>query len=118
MPSVAPCPVVPIIVTAESWVAITDRPTAHHGRLRLARKYPSSSRVPLERRIPCVTTYASQPTTITQLSGCTSGREVVLEPTEQQKGDHLNGQHANERHPKAVVHRRSQASRAPSAMST
>jgi adenine deaminase len=25
-------------VTAESWVAMTDRPTAHHGRLRLARK--------------------------------------------------------------------------------
>ncbi len=38
MPSTAPCPVVPIIVTAESCVAITDNPTAHHGRFLFARK--------------------------------------------------------------------------------
>jgi len=30
--------ILPIMVTAESWVAITDRPTAHQGRLLLARK--------------------------------------------------------------------------------
>lgn len=35
-PSVAPCPVVPMRVIAESWVAITDSPTAHQGRERLA----------------------------------------------------------------------------------
>src|SRR2546430_17445509 len=32
-PSVAPCPVVPMSVMAESCVAMTERPTAHHGRL-------------------------------------------------------------------------------------
>ena len=35
MPSAAPWPVVPIIVTAESCVAMTERPTAHHGRLAI-----------------------------------------------------------------------------------
>jgi hypothetical protein len=29
---------VPIIVIADNCVAITERPTAHHGMLRLARK--------------------------------------------------------------------------------
>jgi hypothetical protein len=32
------CPVVPIIVTALICVAITERPTAHHGKERFARK--------------------------------------------------------------------------------
>ena len=38
MPSVAPCPVVPMSVTAESCVAITLSPTAHQGNERLPKK--------------------------------------------------------------------------------
>ena len=67
--------------------------------------------------MPWLTAYVSQTTTITQFSGCTSGGEVVLKPPKQQESDHLNGEHADERHAEASAHRRSQASRAPSAMS-
>ena len=52
MPSAYPWPVVPIIVMALNCVAITDRPTAHHGRLRAPRKYPSSSWLRLVMRNP------------------------------------------------------------------
>src|SRR4051812_44710264 len=108
MPSVAPCPVVPIIVTADSCVAITERPTAHQGRLRFARKYPSISFVPLDRRRPWITTYVSHPTTITQFSQCIgrmrdgrrgvwSRRELLLHDPEDDEGDHLHGHHAEER---------------------
>ena len=123
IPSVAPWPVVPIIVTAESCVAMTS-PTAHHGRLRLARKYPSMPFVPRDRRRPCVTTYASHPTMMTQFSGCICSRaEMGLQQPEQQERDDLHGHHAGQRPPKPtsgilVAHRRSHAKRAPSAIST
>ncbi len=55
-PSVAPCPVVPIIVTAESWVAMTLSPTTHQGRLRLATKYPETESVSFDLRMPSMTT--------------------------------------------------------------
>src|SRR5580693_6495946 len=45
-------PVVPTSVTALICVAITDRPTAHHGSDRFARKYPSTLSVPFDRRRP------------------------------------------------------------------
>src|SRR5439155_20892885 len=48
-------PVVPTSVTALICVAITDRPTAHHGSDRFARKYPSTLSVPFERRRPSYT---------------------------------------------------------------
>ncbi len=38
MPSAYPWPVLLTIVIADSCVAITDNPTAHQGRLLLARK--------------------------------------------------------------------------------
>src|ERR1051326_2076122 len=116
MPSVAPWPVVPIMVTAESCVAITDRPTAHHGRLRLARKYPSISFVPVERRMPWMTTYVSHPITTTQFSGCTlRGVAPLEEPQRAQRRD-LDEHHARKRATKAarsvrvVAHRRAHAS--------
>ena len=52
MPSAYPCPVVPTSVIALSCVAITESPTAHHGRLRFARKYPSTSSAALVRFSP------------------------------------------------------------------
>jgi len=61
------------IVTAESCVAMTDNPTAHHGRLRFARKYPSISFVPLDFLSPWITTYVSHPITITQFNQCMMG---------------------------------------------
>src|SRR5512146_2663848 len=108
MPSVAPWPVVPIIVTAEICVAITDSPTAHHGRLRLARKYPSVLDVPFDRRMPCVTTYASHPMTMTQLSQCTLWRVGVLKEPEERERDHLHRHHADQRSAEAgaAVHGR------------
>ena len=58
MPSVAPWPGVPIMVTAESWVAITESPTTHQGRLLLARKYPWMVSVSFDLRMPSMITYA------------------------------------------------------------
>src|SRR5215208_4652618 len=106
IPSVAPCPVVPIIVTAESWVAITESPTAHQGRLRFARKYPSISFVPRARRMPSAITYASEPTTIAQSIQCITGcltrgsrRVAQLEQPEEDERHDLHGHHAHERPP-------------------
>src|SRR5947207_7447698 len=118
MPSVAPCPVVPIIVTAESCVAITDRPTAHHGRLRLARKYPSISWVPVERRMPWMTTYVSHPITMIQFSGCTLRGVAPLEEPQGDQSQDLDEHHARERATKpassarVVTHRLAHARRA------
>src|SRR4051812_38062183 len=103
MPSVAPWPVVPIIVTAESCVAMTESPTAHHGSERLARKYPSISLVPFARRMPSHAMYEIQPTTMSQLIGCIrlSAREGDLQPPQQQLRDHLHGHHLHEGAPEA-----------------
>jgi hypothetical protein len=46
------------MVMALNCVAITERPTAHHGRLRLARKYPSSSLLFFVSRMPSQTIHA------------------------------------------------------------
>ena len=45
MPSPYAWPVVPTKVMAEIWVAMTERPTAHHGISRPARKKSSSLRL-------------------------------------------------------------------------
>src|SRR5881392_742577 len=96
-PSVAPCPVVPIIVIADSCVAITESPATHHGRLRLARKYPSIAFVPRDIRSPYQTMYVRYATTMTQLSGFIRSDEIVAlqQPEEQQRHD-LHGHDANE----------------------
>src|SRR5262249_51299776 len=121
MPSVAPCPVVPIMVIADSWVAMAERPTAHQGRLRLARKYPEIPVVPRARRTPSKTTYVSHAPTITQFSGCTeqrnpcderprcagsrsarsSRRKPLLQEPQQKKCDGLHTHHADQRAPEA-----------------
>src|SRR5580704_2766319 len=62
------CPVVPTIVTALICVAMTDRPTAHHGSERFARKYPSTLSVPFERRRPSETIHTMYTTTTSQSS--------------------------------------------------
>src|SRR5690349_14136841 len=99
-PSVAPCPVPPIIVIAESCVAITESPTAHHGSERLARKYPSMS-VLRDLRSPSQTTYPSHPTTMIQLIGCMEVlalvREGRLQPPEERERDELHRHHSHER---------------------
>ena len=68
MPSSYALPVVPTSVIALSCVAITDRPTAHHGRLRFARKYPSISFVRRLARRPLHTIQVRYTTTTTQSS--------------------------------------------------
>src|SRR4029079_3805746 len=60
------CPVVPTSVTALICVAITDRPTAHHGRDRFARKDPSTLSVPFERRRPSYTIHVRYAPTTSQ----------------------------------------------------
>src|SRR5688572_2227053 len=110
-PSVAPWPVVPIIVIAESCVAITDSPTTHQGSERFARKYDSISRVPRERRSPMKMMKPIHPTTIAQFSGCTGaqlGGESVLQPPEQQQRHDLNAHDFDERsaESRAIVGRR------------
>ena len=45
-------PTPPISVIADSCVAITDSPAAHHGMLRPAAKKPSIVRAPSVRRTP------------------------------------------------------------------
>src|SRR6185503_270911 len=66
--------------------------------------------------MPSITMYVIQPTTITQLSGCTLRRVHALKNPEEHERDHLHAEHASEIALKAT-HRRSHASRAPSAMS-
>ena len=58
MPSAYACPVVPTSVMADICVAITDRPTAHQGRLRPARKNPVVS---CERRLSLSPVQLTQP---------------------------------------------------------
>src|SRR5512146_1693458 len=53
--------------------------------------------------MPCETTYASHPTTITQLIQCTLWRVGVLENPEEDQRDDLHGHHANEVAAKAGV---------------
>src|SRR5262245_10223297 len=68
--------------------------------------------------MPSVTMYSSQPTTITQFSGCTLRREDVLEVAEESQRDDLDGHHLEQRLLERGGHRRSQARRAPSRMRT
>src|SRR5262245_44283763 len=69
-PSLNPWPVVPTSVIALNWVAITERPTAHQGRLRLARKYDSGVRSRRVRLTPSDTSHPMYATTMTQSMGC------------------------------------------------
>src|SRR5688572_5581643 len=55
---------------ALSWVAITDSPTAHHGRLRPPRKYPSSSSLRFVRRMPSQTIHTRYTPMIAQSTWC------------------------------------------------
>ena len=55
---------------ALSCVAITERPTAHQGRLRLARKYDSVVRSSFVRLMPSQTSQEMNAATIAQSTGC------------------------------------------------
>ena len=77
--------------------------------------------------MPWTTTYVSQPTTITQLRGCTLSGEGSLEPPEQRECHDLHRHYQKQIAPEsprtdlaiAFGHaRRSHASRAPSAINT
>src|SRR5215208_7956410 len=95
IPSVAPCPVVPIIVTAESCVAITESPTAHHGRLRFARKYPSTLSLPFVRFKPSWTTHTRYAATTVQSIQCMSAGEVVPDEPETEDDERREDEHAD-----------------------
>src|SRR3954466_13420914 len=100
MPSVAPWPVVPMRVMAEICGATTNKPTAHHGSDRFARKYPSIFFVPHERRSPSIMTYPMYVTRMTQFSQCMVLRVSRVPPLQQaEDGEraNLHGHHAYQR---------------------
>src|SRR5688500_3730226 len=72
------------MVIALSCVAITEIPAAHHGMLRLARKYPSISWLSFVRFSPSNTIQAVKPTRMVQSIQCmwegNSLDERVLQP--------------------------------------
>src|SRR4051812_28173425 len=68
MPSAYAWPVVPTRVIALNCVAITDNPTAHHGRLRLASRYPSIPVDALVRLSPSITIHSRYAATTIQSS--------------------------------------------------
>src|SRR3954469_15988955 len=89
MPSAYACPVVPTRVMALSCVAITDNPTAHQGRLRFARKYPSTSVAAFVRLRPSTTIQTRYAATTIQ-SSARIGRRSAREGTahDPERSDH------------------------------
>src|SRR5213082_2857436 len=82
---------------------MTESPTAHQGRLRFARRYPSRPFAFRARRSPSTATKVRYATTISQFSGCMSRLTVVsrLEQPEEQQRHELDRQDGGERSPEA-----------------